>query len=127
MHPALAGIAERRQRYKGYYVNPAQLDRLRETRILDAIRTHIPSVRLDYNAGGYQARSGRGPTSIQGRRNQIAAEILVFIDGVYQPAPDLSNMSTAGFIAVEYYPETTVPPQFRRAGAQNGVLLLWTK
>lgn len=128
MHPALAGIAERRQRYKGYYVSPGQLEPLRDTRILDAIRTHIPSVRLDYaGGGGYMAKSNRGPTSIQGRRNQIHSEILVYIDGVYQPAPDLSNMTTAGFIAVEYYPETTVPPQFRRAGAQNGVLLLWSK
>ena len=128
MHPALAGIAERRQRYKGYYVNPDQLAQLRDTRILDAIRTHMPSVRLDYaGSGGYMAKSNRGPTSIQGRRNQIHSEILVYIDGVYQPAPDLSNMTTAGFIAVEYYPETTVPPQFRRAGAQNGVLLLWSK
>ena len=128
MHPALAAIEDRRQRYKGYYVSPEKLDRMREAPILDALRTHIPSVRLDYaGGGGYMAKSGRGPTSIQGRRNQISAEILVYIDGVYQPSPELSSFRSSEFVAVEYYPETTVPPQFRRAGAQNGVLLLWTR
>ena len=128
MHPALAAIEERRQRYKGYYVSPEKLERFREAPILDALRTHIPSVKLDYaGSGGYMAKSNRGPTSIQGRRNQIHSEIIVFVDGVYQPAPELSSFRSSEFVAVDYYPETTVPPQFRRAGAQNGVLLLWTR
>ena len=54
-------------------------------------------------------------------------ELAVFIDGMYIASPDISRLRAAGFTAVEYYTPSNTPPEFRRAGSQCGVVLLWSR
>lgn len=67
LDPRLVSIAGREQQYKGYFVGPDMLEKMQERPLLDALRTFIPTLRLDYLAAATWRRAGAGPRASPGR------------------------------------------------------------
>ena len=50
----------------------------------------------------------------------------IYVDAVFDASRDVSTFKTRELAAVEVY-ASAIPPQYRRPGAECGVVLLWTK
>ena len=48
-------------------------------------------------------------------------------DGIFLSDPDISGVRTNELAGVEFYTGATIPAEYRRMGAQGGVVRRWPK
>jgi hypothetical protein len=151
----LAAFETRRSTGRGKYLTPEQMREAHDKKLIDVV-SRIPGVIQDVGSNGAVKVVARtGPTSIQESNDRSYGyivrgesrsavttrtgngyedgvkpgycEIAVFIDGIYIRDPEIGNLRAAAFEAVEFYTASNVPPEFKRPGAQCGIMLLWSR
>ena len=152
----LAAFETRRAQGRGRYITPEQLREAHDKKLIEML-VRLPGLHADAGSDGIARVLARsGPTSMvesgpktygtvvrgdaprpqDGRAHRSSddgtvkpgyCEVSVFMDGMYIKDPDVSMMRATGFDAVEWYTASNIPPEFKRAGTQCGVLLLWSR
>ena len=118
----LEEFESRRVRGLGHYLTEAQLDSTKHERLADLIARRFTGIRAQWISGGEVSLvSTRGPISF----HKPVCAPHVYIDAVFG-RPDLGSFQSGDVVGVEYYSD--VPPvQYKRAGSQCGVILIWTR
>jgi hypothetical protein len=152
----LADFERRRLQGRGRFITPAQMTEATDKRLLDVLM-RLPGLEAMAGSAGLLTLVHKGgPTSfVESNRRTYAVnvrgdtsakqtskgwrtnetneqkpgycEVAIFMDGMYVQSPDISMLRASGFAAVEYYTPSNVPPEFKRPGAQCGVMLLWSR
>lgn len=125
----LQGFETRRKAGRGQFLTPEQLRELWDRRVLEVIRTRFRGIDIVYSTDRTSSKivSKQGQTILRNPRRNQYCELLVFSDGMYVPDAEFATWRASEFIAIEFYSAATVPPEFKRSGAQCGALLLWSK
>jgi hypothetical protein len=114
MHRAQAG--------SGYFVTPADIERVRPFAATDLLR-RVPGVRLTPTGGTGVAISIRGPAAgIGGCLPAVFVDGMQMFDGALALDRIVSSQEVA---AIEVYPGLFVPAQFQRSSC--GAVVVWTK
>jgi hypothetical protein len=122
----LRGFYERRAQGNGHFITREQIEAAQPRQMTDLLRD-VPGLRLQSlrsgASGNFAAQSGRSA------RAAGVCGILYYIDGVRFPAVDINTMVQPEDVAgVEIYSGSSrVPVQFHSAGAQCGVIVIWTQ
>lgn len=137
----LEAFEARRARGLGQFLTPDLLDaeggrelgdvlasRLRGVRVVtgrDGVSRYVVSPRVR-GAGALLGGSTEDQRRTSGRLPPGACVMHVYLDGVFVSDYDVSFIDTRSVAAVEAY-GAAAPAQYRRAGSDCGVVLLWTR
>lgn len=140
VHPRVRDFERRRAVGNGHFITSEDIERQKPHQTTDLFRM-VPGVEVVWTPGGAYKLRMRGSTPIlSGKVGQGGAapdcHILYFIDGMMQPLPHYADepilidriISPVDIMAIEVYRNSAqVPGQYRRKGAECGVVLIWTR
>lgn len=128
----------RRARGVGRFITTDELRQQDERALAEVLRTKFPDLAFRFNERAevfvYNRRQ-QPPKALLGTAGTLCYVQLI-MDGVVTYAmggaepdpPDVSNLLTRNFDAVEYYASVAAtPPEYRSAGATCGTLILWSR
>lgn len=136
-NPGLREFARHEQRGFGRFMALPQLERDGTREIANVIFARVPGLRIVTSADHVHtylfAVGWLGPLKA-GQKGDAAPPpgtcphpVQVYVDGVFQADPDISTITAADLAAVEFYDGIDTPVEYRRAGSECGVLVLWTR
>ena len=127
-HSSAPGFDARRSHGHGRFFDRAEIERLRPRTMIDLLRG-ISGIRVERGSAGYFVRH------IRASHNRDCP-MAVYVDGVLV-ATETGRVRRGSSVfdgiqmelveAVEIYGVSEVPPQFNRAGAGCGVVLIWMR
>ena len=128
---------ERRVRGVGHFLTAKQLRELDDRSFGDVLRTKLSGVALRSNAEGtfVYSRSGLPPRAMTTNALKHCF-VQIVMDGIItysmstsdENPPDMAELLTRNFEAVEFYSNAaTTPPEYRSTGASCGTLILWSR
>ncbi|KPJ94624.1 MAG: hypothetical protein AMS18_03345 [Gemmatimonas sp. SG8_17] len=124
----LVGFFRRRERGRGQFFGPDELERLTGLRITDVIRRArgVDVLRAGSNMAGvndyflFSSASSICRTLLQ--------QPIVYVDGMLFDISFLLSIQVEDLAALEIYNGASeVPPEFNRTGSDCGVIVLWTR
>lgn len=130
---------ERKRRGNGYFITRAQIERAKPHAFSDLLRM-VPGMRLDCDSflGRCSAGMRSAPPSgmvtvhegsILGPMRAEGCPIQYYVDGHYEPYPNVNDLNPRNIQAVEVYVHgAQAPAQYSlRKNARCGVVLVWLR
>jgi hypothetical protein len=138
--PRIREFERRRAGGNGHFITSGDIERQKPHHTTDLFRM-VPGVEVVWTPQGAYKLRMRGSTPIlSGRPGPGSAapdcQVLYFIDGMMHPLPHYADepilidriISPVDIEAIEVYRNSAqVPGQYRRRGAECGVVLIWTR
>ncbi len=134
----LAQFYERKQRGHGYFITRSQIERIQPHAFSDLLRL-VPGMRLDCAAfrddctAGMRSAPPSGVTiregGLLGPLRDGGCPIQYYVDGHYEPHPNVNDLSPHDIEAVEVYVHgAQAPAQYSlRKNSRCGVVLVWMR
>lgn len=128
VHPEyLDDFYQRKKIGIGRFLPSAVLDSSRHEKLADLIARRFPGLRAEWDPAHAGVKLARpGYYSLSGRPEKTGCAAQVYIDDTLANAGDVASLNAGDIAGVEYY-SNAPPVQYRRAGSQCGVVLLWRK
>ena len=125
--PYLREFDVRRTQGLGRFLTETQLDSARHDFLADFIARRFPGVRAEWNPSHLSVRFGRaGYTALSEKSTSKSCTVRVYIDDMVAQPGDVGALRATDVAGVEYH-SNAPPVQYRTAGSQCGVILVWTK
>jgi hypothetical protein len=113
----------RRAQGLGRFLTEAQLDSASHERLADFLARRFPGVRAEWDRLHLSVQFGRaGFYSLSGK----TCRVQTYIDDMPAQPGDIASLLSTDVAGVEYH-SNAPPVQYRTAGSQCGVILVWTK
>jgi hypothetical protein len=124
----LVGFYQRRERGRGHFMGPEELERISALNVIDVIRRApgVSVLRPDPGVVGVNEQLQFSRASVICR--SMMQQPLVYVDGSMFDVEAMLSLEVANLAAVEVYNGASeTPPRFNRTGSGCGLILLWTR
>lgn len=125
--PYLREFDVRRMQGLGHFLTETQLDSARHDFLADFLARRFPGVRAEWNPSHLSVKFGRaGYYALSDKSTVKSCTVRVYIDDMVAQPGDVGALRATDVAGVEYH-SNAPPVQYRTAGSQCGVILIWTK
>lgn len=123
----LRAFEVRRAQGLGRFLTEVQLDSAKLDRVADLIARRFPGVRAEWDPYHMSVSFGRaGYVALSSKSSKQGCAAQVYIDDMFAQPGEVGALMAVDVAGVEYH-SNAPPVQYRRAGSQCGVILIWTK